>query len=311
MTVTIRELEADHDAPEVLPILQQLHPEMDAQRYRRFMTQEHPFERHMVADHDGTVIGISELFRKATDPKNRANISIAVHPDYQRQGVGMMLFDDMEAAARAKIMRELRCRIPDDTDAPPYHFVKRLGFSEQQHSLRSELELEHLDDDRVREAVQAAEDTGIEFTTLADEGDSPENRQKVYRINKIASDNMPRTGPFMQFEAYENAMMSSSTHPPQGIYIAIEEKRWVGMSQVSLHIEEGYALNEMTDVLPTRDDKAVLYALKMLAARFARDQGFQLLRSETDSSDEMRQEVNQEMGYTALPGYYLMTKDIR
>jgi GNAT superfamily N-acetyltransferase len=311
MTVTIRELQTDHDAPDVIPILQQLYPEMDNRRYRHFMAQDYPMSHFMVAEAGDTILGVSSLYRDNTDPRHRANIMIAVHPDYHRKGIGMMLFDDLEAAARAHVMQELRCEVSDDTDAAPYQFVQRLGFRVHKHMHRSTLDLKHLTNTQVDTAVQQAEDQGIEFTTLSDKGDTPENRQQVYRINKIASQDLPNQGPFMRYEAYEKAMMSSSTHPPQGIFIAIDEERWVGMSQVSLHIEDGYALNEMTSVLPTHDDRTVLKALKLLAARFARDHSFELLRDYNDADNQLMLEVNDEIGYDDEPGFFVMSKGIR
>jgi GNAT superfamily N-acetyltransferase len=311
MTVTIRELQVDHDAPDVIPILQQLYPEMDNRRYRHFMAQDYPMSHFVVAEADETILGISALYRENTDPRHRANILIAVHPDYHRKGIGMMLFDDLEAAARARVMRELRCEVPEDTDSAAYQFVQRVGFRVHKRMYQGRLDLTRLTNTQIDTAVKAAENDDIEFTTLADKGDTPENRQQVYQINKIASQDLPNQGPFMRYEAYEQAMMSSSTHPPQGIFIAIDEERWVGMSQVSLHIEDGYALNEMTSVLPTHDDRAVLMALKLLAARFARDHSFEMLRDYNDADNTLMLEVNEEIGYEREPGFFVMSKGIR
>jgi hypothetical protein len=55
----------------------------------------------------------------------------------------------------------------------------------------------------------------------------------------------------------------------------------------------------------------VLKALKLLAARFARDHSFELLRDYNDADNQLMLEVNDEIGYDDEPGFFVMSKGIR
>jgi len=118
--------------------------------------------------------------------------------------------------------------------------------------LRLKLDLETFDDAAFEHCLQRCRDAGLEFTDMAELGDTAAHRRALYELNKTCSADIPQRGEFYTFDEYLAERIDIPSYDPRGVVLAIERTRWVGMSATSLLPAEGCAFSEMTGVLHSR-----------------------------------------------------------
>jgi GNAT superfamily N-acetyltransferase len=97
----------------------------------------------ILARRDGEVLGAGLVVMPLRDNLHFAEVSLDVHPDHRRSGVGSTLLQEMEAVAaergRTSLRAESSVRVgePDPADS----FAVRHGYRNAQVDLRSDLEL--------------------------------------------------------------------------------------------------------------------------------------------------------------------------
>lgn len=163
--------------------------------------------------------------------------------------------------------------------------------------LRLKLDLETFDDAAFEPYLQRCRDAGLEFTDMAELGDTAAHRRALYELNKTCSADIPQRGEFYTFDEYLAEGIDIPSYDPRGVVLAIERTRWVGMSATSLLPAEGCAFSEMTGVLPDYRGRGVALAMKLLAIRFARGSGMRWLRTVHHPANASAIAVNRRLGF--------------
>ena len=146
--------------------------------------------------------------------------------------------------------------------------------------------------------IRSSEQSGIDFHTLAELGDTEANRKRLYELNKVCSADIPGRGPFYCYEEYRAERLQTDTYTPAGIILAIEGNDWVGMSAVSHHKEQGFAFNEMTGVLKEYRRRGIATALKVLSIQFAASLGVPTIHTFHAAANAAAIAMNRHLGYT-------------
>jgi hypothetical protein len=89
---------------------------------------------------------------------------------------------------------------------------------------------------------------GICFESFASLGATPENKRKLYELNKECSADIPGRGQFYDFDDYVAKRVERQKHNQSGMIIAVDGKKWVGMAAVSDWRTKGFVFAEMTGV---------------------------------------------------------------
>lgn len=86
----------------------------------------------LVALHEGELCGYIGFRSPTSLPSNRhvLELNIAVHPAYQRQGIGQRLIDAVKDMARAEGISKLRLRVLSSNPGA-YAFYRNCGFQEE------------------------------------------------------------------------------------------------------------------------------------------------------------------------------------
>ncbi|MGH3777199.1 MAG: GNAT family N-acetyltransferase [Pseudonocardiaceae bacterium] len=145
--------------------------------------------------------------------------------------------------------------------------------------VRLQLDLEAFDDAQFVSYLRRCQQSGIDFTTIAEVGDTAEDRRALYELNKTCAADIPDRGKFYTFDEYLRDRIETPTYNPRGVVLAVSSGVWVGMSTTSLRHAEGYAFSEMTGVLASHRGQGISLAMKLLAIRFARSSGMRRLRT--------------------------------
>ena len=171
--------------------------------------------------------------------------------------------------------------------------------------LRLRLDLVEFDASAFEHYLRRQQRAGISFTTMAELGDTPEQRRALYDLNRDCSADIPERGEFYTFEEYLAQRIDSEIYDPRGVIIARDGDTWVGMAATSLCPgrggEEGYAFSEMTGVLRSHRGTGLSVALKLRCIDFARAAGMHWLLTFHHPENASAIAMNRRLGFVDDP----------
>jgi GNAT superfamily N-acetyltransferase len=166
--------------------------------------------------------------------------------------------------------------------------------------VRLRLDVDEFDDAAFEPFLLRARDSGTDFTTMADLGDTAEHRRALYDLNKTCSADIPDRGEFYTYDEYVAQRVDVPTFDPSGVILAIRDGTWIGMSTTSLHTN-GHAFSEMTGVLAPYRGQGLSLALKLLAIRFVRSSGYRWLATVHHPRNASAIAMNRRLGFVDQP----------
>lgn len=149
--------------------------------------------------------------------------------------------------------------------------------------------------------VERSRRGGLDFTTMAELGDTTIGRRSLYGLNKTCSADISDRGEFYTFEEYLAERIKTPTYDPRGVVLAVHDGTWVGMSTTSVRRAEGYAFSEMTGVLAGHRRRGLSLALKVLAVDFTRSVGMRWLRTFHHPRNTAAIAMNRRLGFVDDP----------
>ncbi len=311
----IRPANPEGDGPRIVTLFSLDEAEPYTMDQFRHWLREEPgrIYRVMVASaqaEGGDVMGSSEVVHQKWDEPGKFNIWVVVYLQWRGQGIGAALYAEAEAYARAQGATLLKTDVREK-DAASLRFATRRGFDIDRLLFESTLDLERFDETPFSACIAALNEAGIQFRSLADFGDSPEARRKLYEVNRITAEQIPGySGHFMPFEEFEKEICGSEWFRPDGQLMAMDGDECIGLSAVRLYPESRSSYNLMTGVVAPYRGRKIALALKLLAIRYARANGSLTMRTHNDSKNEPMLAINRKLGYQPQSGKYFMQKII-
>ncbi len=95
--------------------------------------------------------------------------------------------------------------------------------------VRLRLDLETFEEARFLPYLRRCQETGTEFTTMADLGDTADRRRAPNELNRTCSAGIPEPGQFYTFEEYLAERVETPTYDPRGVVLAVSDGEWVGL----------------------------------------------------------------------------------
>lgn len=256
-------------------------------------------------DDAGRILGHSVLSRYASRPPGQFSLWIIVHPQFRRQRIGSRLYEHALRFARAHGMTELVGNVPDDDEASQ-EFARSLGFEVERHSIRAYLDLETFPEGAFAGVLDSVKAACIEFVTLADMGDTLQGRRRVYELNRTVSADIPGRGPFWSLEEYLKLRFDRAWYRADGVTLAMDGEAWVGLNQVGIHADGGFAFVEMTGVVAEYRGRKIAQALELMGIRCARRYGVGALGTSIDAENTPMLAISRKLGYQPKEGSYLV-----
>lgn len=247
----------------------------------------------------GTAVGFGYLQSdlESYDPRSFwANVS--VHPEHQRQGVGLALAKEIDLEIGRRHARRLWAAVRAD-DARAVRFLSEQGFVERRRSWRSRLDLARAANlpDRTETLTQQ----GISFTTLAEEEvDNPEVLRELYDLSVATVADEPRLGPYtpMTFEQFVEMELRGPSFLPDAYFLAREGSRFVSSS--ALRRAEGEPDTLQQSFTGTRREfrgRGIASELKRRAVEYGRANGYRFIRTGNDSLNQPMLAINRKLGF--------------
>ncbi|SMB88718.1 GNAT family N-acetyltransferase [Deinococcus hopiensis] len=308
MTLLLRSY-ADADAPAVSALVngvtgRETTPEsLRAEDVRRDPAK---FHRRWVAEREGEIQGLGLLNASPFTPPGFLQATILVAPRARGQGVGGLLWREMEAASREEGAAGLSADVLDG-DPSSRAWAERRGFCEHAHRFASELDLGTFDESLHAQALRRAEDQRVTFTDLRDADEAT-----VERYLNFVADRLPETPDLTGHPRWPLAQIRETFHlnhdpRPDWLILAVsKEGEWLGTTAMVVYRHANMAYNEFTAVHPEARGRGLALPLKLHAICRARKEGLGVMRTNNHSRNAPMLAVNRRLGFRERPGRFEM-----
>ena len=252
-------------------------------------------------DAAGQVIGYCDCRVRTFFRPGRWFIYIVVDPAHRGQGAGRQLYDQALAFARSGGAREVFTQVRDDLP-DSVAFAERRGYRLERHIAESVLDLAAFS------FTGPVEGAGLRLTTLAEVGNTPENRRKLHALHQACARDNPSNVAvaFHSFEAYSREFFEAEWFRPEALFLAVDGDRFAAFTMLRFSPGQESAYTAFTGVDREYRGRGLALAVKLSSIRYARKHGAVQMRTSNDSENQPMLAVNQKLGYVKEPGTYRM-----
>jgi GNAT superfamily N-acetyltransferase len=254
---------------------------------------------------EDAVIGYCYIGHAAEMPARHFYIWIGVLPEHRCRGIGTALWNAGLAFLRDQGATRLSSETLDN-DPTGLAFAQQHGFTIDRNLFHSHLDLEAFDEIPYLPIIAQLEAQGIRFCTLADLPESSDTNDAFCELNLACVRDIP--GEVWDFSTYpaffQERILGARWFRREGNILAMDGEAWVGFATVSLNPEKHSAYNSTTGVIRPYRGRKIALALKVLAARYARQQGALQIDTDNDSLNAPMLSINRKMGYQQEGGKY-------
>ncbi len=314
MTATsIRKARIETDLPDIVRITNTYEPSpVTVDQVRQWFQYNPPRreQRRLVGvDEKDLVVGYGGFVHEARAPEHTFTVWVLVDPVHRGRGIGSALWEPLLKELRELGARRLSSDV-NDNDPESLVFAQHRGFVIDEHYFNYKLNLTSFNEAPYLPAIQALDAGGMRFCSLADFPDTPETRRKLYDLNTSYVLDNPKSRPPWSFAGFEEFVIQAPWFRREGQLLAVENDLWVGMAAVSLHPENHSARNEHTGVLRAYRGRKIATSLKVLAVRYALQNGAVSLLTDSNLRNAPILAINRRMGYQPQPGQYTLISEL-
>lgn len=311
MTLTIRPI-TPADYPMLVAIYQ---GEANAPTVEQLEQADRSLPPDMLLHRVGAFAGerLVGLGRASAEPTRRPgcfDLLIRVLPDWQRQGIGTKLYQELERYAVARGATLLDGYTKDEPGAGQ-HFAERLGFQLRQHIFESKLDLSAFDPTEYQDGLARLEASGIRLTTFAAFPQDDAALDRLRAFYTALHRDVPGTESMAEpsLDQFKQRTIHAVGWEPQQVHLAVEGDRWAGLSFVC-PLPDGTFVNDLTAVHPEYRGRGVATAVKVKALAYAQAKGGSWIRTHNDASNRPMLAVNRKLGYRPEPGIFRFSKPV-
>jgi GNAT superfamily N-acetyltransferase len=268
----------------------------------------------MAEDADGEPLGFYWTSRHKVEP-NRQDFYLFVKPDQRGRGVGRRLYADLALTVESAHPKKMRVSVWDHCPEDRA-FAERRGYVEKRHHFGMALDLSTFDDRPYEAIIERLKGEGFEFTSMEALGNTDEAQCKLFALNDSAAITTPGSEgehPWLSAEDFQKSVCQSKWYKPGGQMVVIDTSTgvWAAMSAITRFDGADYAYNLFTGVDVNYRGRQLGQAVKVLALRYAREVlKVNTVRTHHNFKNQPMLAIDRKLGYTMLPGTFLMEKVI-
>jgi GNAT superfamily N-acetyltransferase len=250
-----------------------------------------------VAEEDGRELGSAWVSVERGRPTPEARV--LVRAEHRNRGVGSALFEAISVAARERGHSHVEARVRE-TAPEGLEFALHRGFEEIGREFGLELDLTAI------EAPEVVPPAGVEIVTWAER---PDLVRGIYEVAGEAYPDVPgeEENRMASFEDWLAADMGGTGDRPEATFVAVADGEVVGYAKFSLtDAQPTTAYHDMTGVRRSWRGRGVAGALKAAELRWAKEQGYERLRTQNEERNTPIRRLNERFGYRPAPGRILL-----
>jgi GNAT superfamily N-acetyltransferase len=244
-----------------------------------------------------------------------AFVYLYVAPEFRHRGIGSRLYAAMLPEVRATGAQKIKTFVKEASPESKA-FADHRGLYVERMQFAMELDLDAFNDRPYDALIERLQSEGFRFTSMQELGDTEGNQRKLYRLNDdcvVATMGSDGSHAWGSFEEFQREVCQNRWYNPAGQKLVIDSRSgsWAAMSAISCFEGNEFAYNLFTGVdIPYRGRK-LGQAVKVTALRFARQVlGVSRVRTHHNTKNEPMIAIDRKFGYTALPGDYVMEKEL-
>ncbi len=259
--------------------------------------------RYLV-ESDGEVVGYLSACQSIWfDSPGKYSLTIEVHPEYQKRGIGTALFDQLISKLGSQDPQILITKVTADNFAAGY-FLEKPGFDQIDSEPVFALDLAAFDQTYF-ENINCNQE--VEIISLAKLKDShPDWLQKWWHLEweilqDLPSEDEPVRRTLEQFS-------QDVQHPaiiPDGFFFAVIDGVFIGIAGVT-RFDESTVEADLTWVSPEHHGKQIELMLKLSTIEFVIGQDFAFILESVE--DELISELNDQLGFQQLTPWAVFEK---
>lgn len=243
---------------------------------------------------DGTSIGSGFAGIRPQRP-DRVFALVTVLSEHRGRGAGSTLYETISAWAADRGLEQIETWVEED-DAESVAFAERRGFVEIERDGRMVLDLASVEETAVEPPP------GIEIVTWAER---PELDRGMYEVACESYPDIPGSEQ-EQMEPFEDWLehdMRGSGDLPEATFVALADGEVVGYAKFSLTAAQPkVAHHDITGVKRAWRCRGLAGALKRAQIAWAKQQGYEQLRTANELRNEPIRRLNARLGYREEPG---------
>ncbi len=266
--------------------------------------------RRWVALMDGRIVGTVSYYQTLWfyHPQ-KFSLSLQVVPDYQGQGIGTALYEQIAAGLEALKPIEFITSAYEN-HPQSIRFLEKRGFEEFIRDGESKLDVMSFDPTPYAGAEDKVRELGVEIRTVAELENNPERNHKLHALDWELSTDAPAAEELTprSLDDYVDYAFTGRHALLDGFFVAIHGDEYVGLTQL---LNNGDSLYQgLTGVKHDYRRKRIAMALKVRAIAYARKIGKATIKTNNDISNKPMLAINDRLGYARQPDKIFFKKTI-
>lgn len=242
-------------------------------------------------------------------------IRLAVHPEWQRRGIGRRLMERTLDALIGRGARRIKASAREDW-IRSIAFLQRYGFVEHARSFESRLPVAQCELARFAAYAERPAQCGVLLTTLAEElRRDPDCQPVVYQLHCTLDVDTPRDDPEPPTPpSYETFLATGVRSPlalPDAYFLAKVGEMYVGESILKRSASDPTWLHqELTGVVSAFRGLGIATALKLKTVDYAQRRGYGVIQTRNSDRNTPMLAINAKLGFARLPAWIEFQKRV-
>jgi GNAT superfamily N-acetyltransferase len=307
---------SDHDYEACIAIWNAIWPDepssLESARYQDSIRDRKFLFRRFMVELDGEIVALA-TYREpfwSYEP-GKYDIQIRVKPEYQRRGIGGVLYDHILKCLAGEKHKPTRLLADAREDQPhSVRFLTKRGFEQKMRVQMSRLDVASFNASPFAGAVSRLDSSDLVVKTLEEfEAEDPEAIEKLHAAFCEFMKDVPffeelTEAPLEQFRKD----ISGPSRIEGAFLIVFDGDRIVATTSVWKRLAEPGALNTgLTAVARSHRRRGIATAIKVRAIEFARKLGARVIQTDNEENNPMY-DLNVRLGFKPVPAWLLFRK---
>jgi GNAT superfamily N-acetyltransferase len=269
--------------------------------------------QRLVAVLKGETVGFGSYGQMNTDSERPMFfINVEVKPDFQRQGIGAALYDQIRTRIHPFNPKILRADA--FTNMPQgFTFLQKRGFYEAFRETPVYLDIASFDLSPFEGLKGKLLSNGIVIKTLNDLKTDTDRDRKLYDLYQEVSSDVPQEDIPVEKESFEEWAKWSLNDPTilhDAYFVAMDGDRFIGLSEWGVEPDGKAVLGGLAGVRRAYRNRGIGLALHLRGIGYAKKHGYKALKTCTAIQNRPMQVLFDKLGFSRYPEWQQCQKDI-